>query len=172
MLLAPADHVIGDTEAFARAVALGVKAANDGALVTFGVKPDCPHTGYGYIEAEPSNLAEFTVKRFVEKPSRASAQEFLDSGRYYWNAGLFLTKASTLLALLDTHAPYILETCRRSLAEANEDLGFVRLSDVYKEAPSISLDYAVAEKADNLVCVPLNTAMERRGILVSAVGSA
>ncbi len=135
----------------------GIKAATDGALVTFGVKPDCPHTGYGYIEAEPSNLPEFEVKRFVEKPSRASAQEFLDSGRHYWNAGLFLTKASTLLALLEAHAPSILKTCRRSLAEAKEDLGFLRLSDAYEEAPSISLDYAVAEKADNLRCVPLNT---------------
>jgi mannose-1-phosphate guanylyltransferase/mannose-6-phosphate isomerase len=157
VLLVPADHVIGDKDAFEKTVALGVKAANDGALVTFGVKPDCPHTGYGYIEAEPSNLAEFKVKRFVEKPSRASAQEFLDSGRYYWNAGLFLTKASTLLALLETHAPVIPDICRCSLDEANEDLGFVRLSSAYEEAPSISLDYAVAEKADNLVCVPLNT---------------
>jgi mannose-1-phosphate guanylyltransferase len=109
LLLAPADHVIGDKDAFESAVALGVKAAADGALVTFGVKPDCPHTGYGYIEAEPSNLAEFAVTRFVEKPSRDSAQEFLDSGRYYWNAGLFLTKASTLLALLDTHPASILK---------------------------------------------------------------
>ena len=157
LLLAPADHVIGDTEAFARTVALGAKAAADGALVTFGVKPDCPHTGYGYIETEPSNLTEFKAKRFVEKPSRDSAQEFLDSGRYYWNAGFFLTKASTLLALLDAHAPSILETCRHSLAEANGDLGSLRLSGAYKEAPSISLDCAVAEKADNLCCVPLQT---------------
>jgi mannose-1-phosphate guanylyltransferase/mannose-6-phosphate isomerase len=157
LLLAPADHVIDDTEAFARAVALGVKAVTDGALVTFGVKPDCPHTGYGYIEVEPSNFHEVAVTRFVEKPSRDSAQEFLDSGRYYWNAGLFLTKASTLLALLDTHAPSILKTCRRSLAEAEDDLGFLRLSDVYREATAISLDHAVAEKADNLRCVLLNT---------------
>jgi len=157
VFLVPADHVIGDKDAFERTVVLGVKAADDGALVTFGVKPDCPHTGYGYIEAEPSNLAELKVKRFVEKPSRASAQEFLDSGHYYWNAGFFLAKATTLLALLETHAPAILDICRRSLTEANEDLGFVRLSRSYKEAPSISLDHAVAEKADNLVCVPLNT---------------
>jgi mannose-1-phosphate guanylyltransferase/mannose-6-phosphate isomerase len=157
LLLAPADHVIGDSEAFAKSVALGIKSAAEGALVTFGVKPDCPHTGYGYIEVEPSNSTEFKVKQFVEKPPRDLAQEFFDSGRYYWNAGLFLIKASTLLALLDNHAPSILETCRHSLAEANEDLGFVRLSGAYKEAPSISLDYAVAEKADNLRCVPLNT---------------
>jgi mannose-1-phosphate guanylyltransferase / mannose-6-phosphate isomerase len=157
LLLAPADHVIGDREAFAKSIALGIKAAADGALVIFGVKPDCPHTGYGYIEAEPSNSPAFNVKQFVEKPSRDLAQEFVDSGRYYWNAGLFLTKASTLLALLDAHAPEVLTTCRNSLAEASKDLGSVRLSSTYNEAPSISLDYAVAEKADTLHCVPLNT---------------
>ena len=156
LLLAPADHVIGDKDAFERAVAVGVKAAANGALVTFGVKPDCPHTGYGYIEVEPSNLTEFEVKRFVEKPSLESAQEFLDSGHYYWNAGLFLTKASTLLALVETHVPAILDICRRSVDEANEDLSFLKLGDVYRETPSISLDYAIAEKAANLRCVPLN----------------
>ena len=160
MLLAPADHVIGDTDAFTRTVALGVNEAADGALVTFGVEPDCPHTGYGYIETERSNLPGLKVKRFVEKPSRALAEEFINSGGFYWNAGLFLFKASTLLGLLETHASPILETCRRSLAEATEDLGFLRLSDAYNDAPSISLDYAVAEKADNLRCVPLDHAVE------------
>jgi mannose-1-phosphate guanylyltransferase / mannose-6-phosphate isomerase len=157
VLLAPSDQVIGDKEAFARTVSLGISAAADGALVTFGVEPDCPHTGYGYIETEKSNLPDFKVKRFVEKPSREAAEEFVNSGCFYWNAGIFLFKASTLLALLETHAPSIIETCRRSLAEATEDLGFLRLADVYKDAPSISLDYAVAEKADNLRCVPLGT---------------
>jgi mannose-1-phosphate guanylyltransferase/mannose-6-phosphate isomerase len=93
----------------------------------------------------------------VEKPSRESAEEFIDSGRFYWNAGIFLFKAATLLALLETHAPSIIQACRRALAEATEDLGFLRLSGVYGEAPSISLDYAVAEKADHLRCVPLGT---------------
>jgi mannose-1-phosphate guanylyltransferase/mannose-6-phosphate isomerase len=157
VLLVPADHVIGDTEAFARNVALGVSEATDGALVTFGVEPDCPHTGYGYIETEPSNLPSLKVKRFVEKPTRVLAEEFIDRGGFYWNAGLFLFKASTLLRLLEAHAASILETCRRSLAEATEDLGFLRLNGVYKEAASISLDYAVAEKANNLRCVPLTT---------------
>ena len=157
MLLSPSDHIIGDADAFARAVGLGVNQAEDGALVTFGVEPDCPHTGYGYIETEWSNSPGLKVKRFVEKPPRALAEEFINSGGFYWNAGLFLFKASTLLALLERHASPILETCRRSLAEANEDLTFLRLGDAYNDAPSISLDYAVAEKADNLRCVPLDT---------------
>jgi mannose-1-phosphate guanylyltransferase/mannose-6-phosphate isomerase len=157
VLLVPADHVIGDTDAFTRIVALGVSDAADGALVIFGVEPDCPHTGYGYIETEQSNLPGLKVKRFVEKPSRALAEEYINRGGFYWNAGLFLFKASTLLGLFEAHAASILETCRRSLAEATEDLGFLRLNSIYNEAASISLDYAVAEKADNLRCVPLTT---------------
>jgi mannose-1-phosphate guanylyltransferase/mannose-6-phosphate isomerase len=157
VLLAPADQVIGNKEAFAHAVSLGVTAAADGALVTFGVEPDCPHTGYGYIEIERNNRPDLRCKRFVEKPSRQAAEEFVSSGRFYWNAGIFLSKASTLLSLFETHAPSILEVCRQALAEATEDLGFLRLGGAYEDAPSISLDYAVAEKADNLRCVPLGT---------------
>ena len=157
VLLAPADHVMHDAEAFARIVDSGISQAADGALVVFGVEPDCPHTGYGYIETEPSNLSSLKVKRFVEKPSRTLAEEFVKQGGFYWNAGLFLFKASTLLELLETHAAANLEICRRSLAEATEDLGFLRLSGAYQEAASISLDYAVAEKTAKLRCVPLTT---------------
>jgi len=157
VLLAPADHVIGDKDAFARAVELGVEAATEAALVTFGVEPDSPHTGYGYIETEQSNSPALNVKRFVEKPSRELAEKFLDSGRFYWNAGIFLAKASTLIGLLESYAPSVVRVCRQSFADRKEDLGFLRLGSSYEEAPSISLDYAVAEKADSLSCVPLGT---------------
>jgi len=157
VLLTPADHVIPDKDAFARAIERGLKAATEGALVTFGVEPDSPHTGYGYIEAEQSSSQTLKVKRFVEKPSRELAEHFLDSGGFYWNAGIFLFKASTLLALLETHEPSIIQVCRDSLATGREDLGFLRLGPIYKEVPSVSLDNAVAEKADNLRCVPLGT---------------
>ena len=157
VLLLPADHVISDSGAFADAVSLGAAAAAGGALVTFGVEPDCPHTGYGYIETEKSNSPVVKVQRFVEKPSRQTAEEFIDSGNFYWNAGIFLFKASTLLALLETHAPSIIEICRRALADKTEDLGFLKLSPIYKDVSSISLDYAIAEKANNLRCVPLKT---------------
>ena len=157
LLLVPADHVIADTDAFARAVALGVNTAADGAFVTFGVEPDCPHTGYGYIETEQSNVPALKVKRFVEKPSRATAEQFIESGSFYWNAGIFLCKASTLLNLLETHAAPIVETCRSALAEATEEFGFLKLNGDYSNSPSVSLDYAVVEKASDLRCVPLNT---------------
>jgi mannose-1-phosphate guanylyltransferase/mannose-6-phosphate isomerase len=93
VLLAPSDHMIPDAGAFAQAVAAGISAAREGALVTFGVEPDCPHTGYGYIETETTEGAALAVSRFVEKPSRETAEAFLDSGRFYWNAGIFLFKA-------------------------------------------------------------------------------
>jgi mannose-1-phosphate guanylyltransferase/mannose-6-phosphate isomerase len=157
VLLTPADHVIGDSAAFSRAIEAGIAPADDGALVTFGIEPDCPHTGYGYIEVEKSNRPDFKVRRFVEKPSREAAEAFFDDGSYYWNAGIFLFKAATLLALLESHAPSILEACRLSLEELEEDLGFLRLNGAYAQVPAISLDYAIAEKADNLRCVPLDT---------------
>jgi len=158
VLLAPADHMIADDAAFARAVESGVGAAEAGALVVFGVAPDCPHTGYGYIETEPGTGADLKVRRFVEKPSLTAAEDYLDSGNFYCNAGLFLFKAATLLNLLQTHAPEIVATCRKSLEDATEDLTFRVLGESYAEAPSISLDYAVAEKAGNLRCVKLDTA--------------
>jgi mannose-1-phosphate guanylyltransferase / mannose-6-phosphate isomerase len=157
VLLAPSDHMIADPGAFARAVEVGVPAADAGALVTFGVEPDCPHTGYGYIETEPGETSDRKVKRFVEKPSRKAAEQYLDAGGFYWNAGIFLFKAATMLDLLKAHAPHILEACRTSLDAATEDLTFRVLNGAYGDAPAISLDYAVAEKAPNMRCVPLKT---------------
>ncbi len=157
VLLTPSDHMIADPGAFARAVEVGVPAADAGTLVTFGVEPDCPHTGYGYIETEPGEGPDRKVKRFVEKPSRETAEQYLDAGGFYWNAGIFLFKATTMLDLLKAHAPHILEACRKSLDAATEDLTFRVLNGVYGDAPAISLDYAVAEKAPNMRCVPLKT---------------
>jgi mannose-1-phosphate guanylyltransferase/mannose-6-phosphate isomerase len=157
VLLAPSDHMIADPGAFARTIEVGVPAADAGALVTFGVEPDCPHTGYGYIETEPGEGPDRKVKRFVEKPSRKVAEQYLDAGGFYWNAGIFLFKAATMLDLLKAHAPHILEACRTSIDAATEDLTFRVLNGAYGDAPAISLDYAVAEKAPNMRCVPLKT---------------
>lgn len=158
VLLAPSDQMIPDVQAFERAVVHGRDAAEAGAVVTFGIVPDCPHTGYGYIETNGSaGGASLNVKRFVEKPSLSVAEQFLDSDKYYWNGGIFLFRADTMLDLLRRHAPDILEGCEKSLAEVREDLGFLVLNGAYSSVPEISLDYAVAEKADNLVCVPLGT---------------
>lgn len=163
VLLAPSDHIIPDIAAFAQAVGRGLDAAEAGALVTFGITPDCPHTGYGYIETETGEGANLKVSRFVEKPSLEAAEQYLDSGKFYWNGGIFLFKAETMLGLMRTHAPDILEACQKALSEATEDLGFRVLSRAYGDAPAISLDYAVAEKATNMVCVPLQTAWSDAG---------
>ena len=158
VLLAPSDHMVGDKEGFARAIESGVPAAEAGGLVVFGVEPDCPHTGYGYIETEAGNSVDFRVKRFVEKPKLEVAEAYLDAGGFYWNAGIFLFKAKTMLDLLGTHAPEIVEASRKALDRAIADLNFRVLDGVYRDAPSISLDYAVAEKAGNIMrCVPLTT---------------
>ena len=159
VLLAPSDHMIGDKAGFARAVESGIEAAEAGRLVVFGVEPDCPHTGYGYIETEGGNRVDLKVKRFVEKPDAETAEQYLDAGGFYWNAGIFLFKARTMLDLLARYAPEIVEACRTALESATEDLNFWVLGNAYREAPSISLDYAVAEKAGNAMrCVPLKTA--------------
>ena len=160
VLLAPSDHAIQDDVSFRESVQLGSDSAQQGAFVTFGVVPDSPHTGYGYIEAGEvlcGKNAPLPVKRFVEKPSRESAEVFVDSSRFFWNAGIFLFKAATLLELFQIHAPDILTSCRQALNETINDLGFHALGTSYQRAPSISLDYAILEKATNIVCIPLET---------------
>jgi len=159
VLLAPSDHAIVDITAFREVVELGIDPAREGKLVSFGVEPDCPHTGYGYIETSPQEGANaaLNVRRFVEKPSRDVAQTYLEGGNFYWNAGIFLFAAAALLQLFEKHAPSILDACRRALNESAKDLAFRSLGDSYAQAPSISLDYAILEKADNIVCIPLAT---------------
>jgi mannose-1-phosphate guanylyltransferase/mannose-6-phosphate isomerase len=157
VLLAPADHVFADASAFTEAVEAAIAAAGEGMLVVFGAEPDCAHTGYGYIEVERSNFAALGVRRFVEKPSQEVAETYLESGDFLWNVGIFVCKASTLIELFETHAPDVLSACRAALAEATADMSFTVLGEAYARAPAISLDYAIAEKAANLRCVPLGT---------------
>jgi mannose-1-phosphate guanylyltransferase / mannose-6-phosphate isomerase len=155
LLLAPSDHVIADAEAFRQTVMRGVPAAQNDALITFGVKPAGPHTGYGYIEADGSGDT-LPVKRFVEKPDQATAESYVASGSFYWNAGIFLMSARALIQAFEAHAPEILEGCRRALLRSQVDLDFLRLdSQAYGAIPDISIDYAIMEKASNVACVPL-----------------
>jgi mannose-1-phosphate guanylyltransferase/mannose-6-phosphate isomerase len=157
LLLAPSDHLIDDAEIFKAAVISGIEAAEAGKLVLFGVTPDRAHTGCGYILMGAGKGAARNVTGFVEKPSREIARSYVDSGTADWNAGLFLARPRTLLELFEMHAPTILDACRHALDEAVEDLGFLVLGKSYTYAPSISLDYAIVEKANNLACVKLGT---------------
>ena len=156
MLVAPSDHVVPDAEAFRAAVAMGEPAARAGQLVTFGIHPDRPETGYGYLElTAPANGVPVPLHRFVEKPDARTAQEMLEAGTYLWNAGLFLFSVKTILAAFETHAPGLCEPARRAVADAKTDLGFLRLDPAaWDTLEDISIDYAVMERADNLTVVP------------------
>jgi mannose-1-phosphate guanylyltransferase/mannose-6-phosphate isomerase len=160
MLVMPADHVIHDRAAFATAVAMGRREAESGKLVTFGIVPVSPETGYGYVRAssgtgEPGSARP--VAEFVEKPSLERAESYLASGDYFWNSGMFLFRPETYLSELEASAPDILVACRKALELAKRDLDFLRLdTDSFAASPSDSIDYAVMEKTSNAVIVPLD----------------
>ena len=158
MLVAPSDHVIPDTDIFNATVAAAIPAALAGQLVTFGINPDRPETGYGYLELDtaPTGVAApVPLKSFVEKPNEATAIEMLAQGRYLWNAGIFLFSVPAILAAFKAHAPDMVAAVQASLDAAKSDLGFTRLDpDAWENAPAISIDYAVMEKASNLSVVP------------------
>jgi mannose-1-phosphate guanylyltransferase/mannose-6-phosphate isomerase len=157
LLFAPADHHIPDGPAFAQAVRQAVTAAEAGNIVTFGIVPTFPSTAYGYI-AQGVTLADgqaFEVVGFAEKPNVETAQHFLLSGDYLWNAGIFLVKTSTLLQALAQHAPDILESCRKATAKQTVDGDFIRLDpEIFSACRSESIDYAVLEKSRSVAVVP------------------
>lgn len=158
LLVLPADHLIVNTEAFCQAVTAAIPLAQANYLVTFGIVPNCPETGYGYINATDSieDTVALSVERFVEKPDLETAQRYVDSGEYYWNSGMFLFKATTYLEELETFAPDIVGTCRLAIDNALEDKDFLRLDvAAFKACPSDSIDYAVMENTNAAVVIPL-----------------
>ena len=155
LLFCPADHHIPDTAAFAQMVRAATRAAQEGALVTFGVTPLFPSTAYGYIQKGSAQAAGFEVARFVEKPKAELATELLASGQYLWNAGIFLMQAQSLLDALQKHAPDILDCCRQAMANAVQDALFTRPdAAVFAQCRSQSIDYAVMEQATRVVVFP------------------
>lgn len=166
LLVQPSDHVIGDLGAFEAALAEAVAAAAAGHLVTFGVSPTEPATGYGYIEAgEPIAGGVLRVRRFVEKPSLETAKSFLAQGGFYWNSGMFVFQAERYLEELARLQPAMLEAVRAAMASAESDLGFLRLGrEAFAAAPSNSVDYAVMERT-------ASGAMVRADMRWSDVGS-
>ena len=156
LLVLPADHVIRDVPAFHKAVHLAVGAAQQGQLVTFGIVPTTPETGYGYIQRGPASGGVHRIARFVEKPSAAVAKEFVVSGDYYWNSGMFLFGARRYLEELARFAPAIASTCGEAFAAAKADLDFTRIDkQLFGACPADSIDYAVMEKTSDAVVVPL-----------------
>ena len=158
LLVLPADHLIQNVDAFADAVSKAVPLAQQGRLVTFGVVPTSPETGYGYIKCGAALDPDlYDLERFVEKPDAATAQAYVDSGNYLWNSGMFLLQAATYIEQLGTHAPQILSCCEQAMAEATTDLDFVRPgAQAFAACPGISIDYAVMEKTDAGAVVSLD----------------
>ncbi len=159
LLLMPADHVVRDTEAFARAVDSAAAAAARGYLVTFGIAPKGPETGYGYIQrgqALDENAPAFVVRRFVEKPDLATATGYIEAGDYYWNSGMFAFQASRFLVELERLEPELLSQCRAALSAGKQDLDFFRLdATAFAACKSISIDYAVMEHTQKAIIVPV-----------------
>jgi mannose-1-phosphate guanylyltransferase/mannose-6-phosphate isomerase len=159
MIVMPADHVMTEPQAFVDAVQQGEADAGQGALVTFGIVADRAETGYGYIkraDAMPGSAA-FAVERFVEKPDQQTAEQYIGSGEYYWNSGIFLMRADRWLEEVMRFAPEILEHCQQAMDKGKQDSDFFRVNRTdFLSCPSNSIDYAVMEKTDRAVVVPLS----------------
>jgi mannose-1-phosphate guanylyltransferase / mannose-6-phosphate isomerase len=155
ILLMPADHHIADDAGFRSAVALGAKAAEAGNIVTFGIAAQTPHTGYGYIETgEQLFSSVYKAAAFKEKPDRATAERYIKDGRYYWNAGIFLYRASVMRDEMALLAPEIMAAANKALEQAALSDGALRLDEAaFSACPSDSIDYAVMEKTDKAAIV-------------------
>lgn len=158
LLVLPSDHVIQDGAAFRDAIEAGRAAASEGQLLTFGITPTGPETGFGYIRAGETTVGEARkVMQFVEKPNLATAEEYVASGNYFWNSGMFLFRASRYIEELTRYQPAVVEACRAALTAATKDLDFIRLdSTAYAGSPDIAVDYAVMEPTERAAMVALD----------------
>ena len=158
----PADHRIEKTKVFKQALKTAIAAAQQGQLVTFGIVPAHPETGYGYIKAAKQKNAAamqnvLAIEEFVEKPNLVTAKKYVKSGKYFWNSGMFVFKASVYLAELQQHAPEILKHCRDAFDKAQHDLDFIRVDKTaFMKSPEDSIDYAVMENTSRAAMVPLD----------------
>ena len=158
LIVLAADHKIENTNAFHDAIKIAHKLAENNKLVTFGIIPESAETGYGYIETEKKDKAEyFEIKSFVEKPNKKNAIKFLNSGNYFWNSGMFMFNASIYLSELNKFEPEILSSCKKSLNNEYKDLEFLRIDKTeFSKSPNQSIDYAVMEKTNKAKVVPLD----------------
>ncbi len=161
LLILSSDHEIENQEKFIEIVKAGIKTANRDKLVNFGVKPTCPETGYGYIEAieniQNDSLESVKINRFIEKPNKEKAICYVRDEHYFWNSGIFLFKASIILKELEKFQPKLLEYCKLSIKNSSKDFDFQRLEkQSFKKCPDLSIDYAVMENTDNAYVIPFN----------------
>ena len=158
ILVLPSDHVLEDCDAFIEAVTIARDAASEGYLMGFGIVPDAPETGYGYLQAGAA-MGKRTLKidAFVEKPSRESAEQFILSGQYFWNSGMFLFHCNQLISEMAVHAPDILSACERAVEKLKQDARILHLdANSYAENPNISIDYALMERTDKSAMITLD----------------
>ena len=159
LLVLPADHVIADVDTFQSAMQIGKQQSEAGKLVTFGVVPDMPETGFGYIKAQTTGKSEncYEVDQFVEKPDAETAATYVTDGNYYWNSGMFMFRASVYLEALQQHSPEICQASQAAFNAATRDMDFIRVGkEEFETCPSDSIDYAVMEKVDNAVVIPVD----------------
>ena len=156
ILIAPSDHIIPDTLSFHAAICEGLKETAKGRIVTFGITPTEPETGYGYLElSAASSGGAVPLNRFVEKPDTEAAKAMLDAGTYLWNAGIFLFCAKDMIAAFQAHAPQLMDPVSDAIEQGHVDLGFFRLAAApWAKCENISIDYAIMEKIDTLSAVP------------------
>ena len=158
ILLLPSDQLIEDEKAFREAVLACAEVARRGDIITFGIRPTAPETGFGYIKAgRPRASRVLEVEEFVEKPDEETAHRYVRDSSYLWNAGIFLFSARTMIEAFERYAPEFLSPCRMATEKAARDLEFLRLdAESYAANPDLSIDYAIMEKADNIACKPLH----------------
>ena len=161
LLVLSSDHEIKDPLSFKKAIEIGINDAKKGKIVTFGIKPDFPETGYGYIETtekiSPQLVRSFTVKNFIEKPPLEKAKEYISNDHFLWNSGIFLFKSSTVINILKKYEPELVAICEDSLSKSSKDYDFHRLEkNSFKLCPSISIDNAIMEKTKDACVVPLS----------------
>lgn len=157
MLVMPADHVINDISMFHQALQSGINLAEENKLVTFGLNPSEPHTGYGYIEKGNNLEIGFDVKAFKEKPTKEKAKEYIASGKYLWNMGIFMFKAETYLSELENLCPEIYKSCELAMQSPANDLDFIRINeDEFNKSPSLSIDYGIFENTNLASVIEMN----------------
>jgi len=157
MLVAPSDHLIEKAEAFSDGVGEAIQAARQGQIVLFGIRPTHAETGFGYIElGDFFDATSYRVAGFVEKPKRAVAEVLFAGGRHLWNSGIFMFTARTIIEELEKYAPDVIECARRAVSMAHRSNNTIRLSRDFEASPTISIDYAVMERSERLVCIPVS----------------
>ena len=158
MLVLPADHIIQDTQAFHQTIKIAIKQVEQDKLTTFGITPTEPNTGYGYIEKSSEIQDQVCkIKRFVEKPDLETAKQYLEGGNYLWNSGMFVFTAQNYIKELNKYNQKISESCKQAVEQAKQDYDFLRLDPTaFSKSPADSIDYALMEKTENAVVVPLN----------------